>query len=169
MTSRSAALARPVISPMVLGRNGIGRFSRGSNRPSASSSLRSRSMRASSSPTPTARISLTRNENVPRPMKKFGLPSMITWVPSESLHRGIQHQVTGAGHRQRHVGGGSRSMMNAVLVFGRSVELGDLALDPDGAELVDPVLDHHRDGCGPDTGCPRTGPGSSALTWRSRG
>ena len=50
--------ARPVISPMVLGRNGMGRFSRGSNRPSASSSLRSRSMRASSSPTPTARISV---------------------------------------------------------------------------------------------------------------
>ncbi len=42
-------------------------------------------MRASSSPMPTARISLTRNENDPRPMKKFGLPSMTTWVPSVSF------------------------------------------------------------------------------------
>ena len=41
---------------------------------------------------------------------------------------------------------GSRSVMNAVLVFGRSESCGDLTLDPDGAELVDPVLDHHRDG-----------------------
>ncbi|SHW96689.1 Uncharacterised protein [Mycobacteroides abscessus subsp. abscessus] len=64
-TSCSAADARPVMRPMVLGRNGIGRFIRGSNNPSASSSRRSRSMRASSSPMPTARIWLMRNENEP--------------------------------------------------------------------------------------------------------
>ena len=44
VTSCSAALARPVIRPMVDGRNGSGRLSRGSNSPSASSSWRSRSI-----------------------------------------------------------------------------------------------------------------------------
>jgi hypothetical protein len=34
---------------------------------------------------PTARIWLTRNENDPRPTKKFGRPCMITWVPSVSF------------------------------------------------------------------------------------
>jgi hypothetical protein len=64
-TSRSAADARPVINPITLGRKGSGRFSRGSNRPSASSSRRIRSIRASSSPIPTARISLMRKLNDP--------------------------------------------------------------------------------------------------------
>jgi hypothetical protein len=65
ITSRSAWLARPVIKPIVPGRNGTGRLSRGSNSPSASSRRRSRSMRASSSPMPTARISLIRRLNEP--------------------------------------------------------------------------------------------------------
>ena len=67
-TSRSAALALPVIRPTHVGRNGSGRLRRGSNRPSAARACLSRSMRASSSPTPTGRISETWRENAPRPV-----------------------------------------------------------------------------------------------------
>ena len=59
-TSRSAALARPVIRPIRPGRNGSRRLRAGSNRPSAASSFLSCSSRASSSPRPTWRISSAR-------------------------------------------------------------------------------------------------------------
>jgi hypothetical protein len=67
-TSRSAALSRPVITPTTAGANGSGRLRTGSNSPSAASSRRSRSIRASSSPRPTARISVARRLNEPRAM-----------------------------------------------------------------------------------------------------
>ena len=85
VTSCSAAPPRPVISPTRLGRKGNGRLSRGSNRPSASSSLRNRSIRASSSPRPTARIWLSRNEKAPRRGSNCGLPHTTTWVPSDRV------------------------------------------------------------------------------------
>ena len=119
VTSRSAALARPVISPTVAGRNGIGRLSRASNSPSASSSRRSRSMRASSSPIPTARISLSRNENVPRPVKKFGLPQTTTCTPSASLTGALSTRSRGAVTVSDMSAAGSRSTMNTVLMPGR--------------------------------------------------
>ena len=66
-TSRSAALARPVTSPTLPGRNGSGRFRSAANSPSACRIRLSRSSRASSSPTPTGRTSLARRVSVPRP------------------------------------------------------------------------------------------------------
>ena len=66
-TSRSAALARPVTSPTLVGRNGSGRLRSGANRPSAYRIRFSRSSRASSSPTPTGRTSVARSVSVPRP------------------------------------------------------------------------------------------------------
>ena len=65
-TSRSAALSRPVITPTTAGAKGSGRLRTASKRPSAASSCRIRSMRASSSPRPTARISVARREKEPR-------------------------------------------------------------------------------------------------------
>ena len=56
-TSRSAALLGAVTSPTVPGRNGSGRLSSAANSPSAASSWRRRSRRASSSPRPTIRMS----------------------------------------------------------------------------------------------------------------
>ncbi len=41
---------------------------------------------------------------------------------------------------------GSRSTMKAVLESGRTVEFGQLPLDPDGAEPVDPFGDAGRHG-----------------------
>ncbi|SKY12613.1 Uncharacterised protein [Mycobacteroides abscessus subsp. abscessus] len=67
ITSRCAALARPEISPTVRGRNGSDRLRRGSKSPSAARSCLRRSMRRSSWPTPMGRMSVTRNEIVPRP------------------------------------------------------------------------------------------------------
>ena len=78
VTSCSAAPARPVISPIILGRNGSGRLSRGSNRPSASSTFRNISIRASNSPSPTARIALSRSENAPRRGSNCGLAHTTT-------------------------------------------------------------------------------------------
>ena len=65
-TSRSAADARPVISPIRPGRNGSRRLRARSNSPSAASSFFSFSSRASSSPSPTWRISSARRLSVPR-------------------------------------------------------------------------------------------------------
>ena len=65
-TSRSAAEARPVISPIRCGRNGSRRLRSRANSPSAPSSFFSRSSRASSSPSPTWRISSARRLSVPR-------------------------------------------------------------------------------------------------------
>jgi hypothetical protein len=56
----------PVISPTVRGRNGSGRLRSASNSPSAASTPLSRSSRASSSPTPTGRISKACRLRVPR-------------------------------------------------------------------------------------------------------
>ena len=62
----SAAEFCAVTSPTLWGRNGSGRLSSSANRPSAASSCRLRSRRASSSPSPTSRISRTFSESVPR-------------------------------------------------------------------------------------------------------
>ena len=50
--------------------------------------------------------------------------------------------------------------MNAVLRVRPQGQLGDLALDPDGAELVDPLRDPDGDAREPGTGCPATVPGA---------
>ena len=77
---------------------------------------RRRSIRASSSPTPIARISVARNEMVPRPVKKESLPYSTTRAPS----------TTGTGEDWMSIGehvtdsdmsaAGSRSVRNAVRV-----------------------------------------------------
>ena len=66
-----------------------------SNRPSASSRRRKRSMRASSSPRPTARISVARNENEPRATKKPGLARTMTRAPSVSSAPGARRRRDG--------------------------------------------------------------------------
>ena len=113
-TSRSAAEARPVIRPMVPGRNGMGRLRRESNRPSACSSRRSVSMRASSSPMPMARMSVTRNENVPRPVWKFGFPYMTTFTPSARATGALSTSSRGQTTDSDMSATGSRRAMNAT-------------------------------------------------------
>ncbi len=109
-----------MISPMMPGKNGIPRLSRGSNSPSACSSWRSRSMRASSSPTPTARISLTRNANEPRPVWNVGLPQITTCVPSVSFTGALSTRSRGHMIDSDMSAAGSRSTMNTVLASGRT-------------------------------------------------
>ena len=64
--SLTGAEARPQMSPTPRGRNGIGFFRSAENSPSAANDDFSRSSRASSSPSPTCRISRAASENVPR-------------------------------------------------------------------------------------------------------
>ena len=166
-TSRSAALARPVISPMVPGRNGSGRFSRGSNSPSAASSARSRSMRASSSPSPTARISVTRNESAAASREERPFAEHHHAAALGERDGGFGAAARGAGHRQRHVHGRITQHQERGAGSRTDIDLGDLALDPDRAESVDPLCDLGRDG--PDRpgllgGSPDWSRGSE-LTW----
>ncbi len=119
-TSRSAADARPVIRPILLGRNGGLRLRRGSNRPSAPSSLRSRSILASSSPMPTARISSTRRLSVPRPAKNVGFPCTTTRLPSVSGGSMFRTSAIGLVSDIDMSTDGSRSVRNAVDVPGRA-------------------------------------------------
>src|ERR1017187_8503052 len=81
-TSRSAAESRPQIKPISPGRNGSGRLRSAAKRPSAARVRRSRSSRASSSPTPTARISTAERENDPLLALKSGLAQTRTRAPS---------------------------------------------------------------------------------------
>ena len=125
-------------------------------------------MRASSSPTPTARISLTRNENVPRPVKKVGLPQTITWVPSVSFTGALRTRSRGQVMVSDMSAAGSRSTMNTVLESGRILS----SVSWPSTHTV-PSLSIH-----PATrmATARTGQGFSAelgggfaVTWRSRG
>ena len=68
---------------------------------------------------PTARISLSRNENVPRPVKKFGFPQTTTCTPSTSLTGARSTKSRGAVTVSDMSAAGSRSTMNTVLAPGR--------------------------------------------------
>ena len=115
----------------------------GPRRPAA---VRSRSMRASSSPMPTARISSTRRLSVPRPRKNDGLPCTIDPValgaprppPSRTSPTGAVScsDTSAAGiaqHQERGAGAGAGG------------DLRELALHPHRAEPVDPLGDLARD------------------------
>ncbi len=103
-------------------------------------------MRASSSPTPTARISLTRSQNEPRAVWKYGLPQTTTWVPSVSFTGALRTSSRWHVIDSDMSAAGSRNTMNTVLESCRSLDLGQLALDPDRAETVDPLGDAGGDG-----------------------
>ena len=79
-TSRSAALARPQTRPTTVGRNGSAFLRPASNNPSAASSRRRCSSRASSSPTPTGRMSSAASRSEPR----LGLSSGRTWTTTRA-------------------------------------------------------------------------------------
>lgn len=83
-TSRSAAEARPTTSPISCGRNGSGFLRSSANRPSAASDRFNRSSRASSSPMPTGRISVTRRDSCPRGAYHSGLARTTTRAPSDT-------------------------------------------------------------------------------------
>ncbi len=68
---------------------------------------------------PTARISLSRNVSVPRPVKKFGLPQTTTCTPSTSLTGALSTRLRGAVTVSDMSAAGSRSTMNTVLAPGR--------------------------------------------------
>ena len=120
-TSRSAADARPVISPTPVGRNGSGRLRCGAKRPSAASSFFRRSIRASSSPMPTARIWSARRLSVPRPKKNDGLACTTTLAPSRSGGSISRISQFGQVTDIETSADGSRSVRNAVCVFGREL------------------------------------------------
>ena len=96
---------------------------------------------------------------MPRPVKNEGLPQHHHPGALGQLDRGVA-----APARRGQVidsdmsAAGSRSTRNAVPVPGRSVDLGDLALDPDDAEPVDPLGDLRSRPRGPATGSPRIRP-----------
>jgi hypothetical protein len=77
-------------------------------------------MRASSSPMPTARISSTRSESVPRPRKNDGLPCTITRLPSATAGLPRTSPI-GAVSCSDTSAAGSRSTRNAVPVPARAV------------------------------------------------
>ena len=77
-------------------------------------------MRASSSPTPTGRISSTRSESVPRPKKYDGLPWTTTRAPSASGGTVPRTMVVGAVRLIETSAAGSRSTRNAVPDPGRA-------------------------------------------------
>jgi hypothetical protein len=80
-TSRSAADSRPQISPTTRGRKGSGFFRAAANRPSAASTRLSCSSRASSSPSPTGRMSSASSWRLPRLVQKLGLACTTTRAP----------------------------------------------------------------------------------------
>ncbi len=80
-TSRSAAVLRPTINPIRLGRNGRARLRSVSNRPSERSSCFRCSKRARSSPTPMCRICRASSCRVPRLVQKLGLACTTTRDP----------------------------------------------------------------------------------------
>ena len=83
-TSFCASESRPVMRPMRFGRNGRRSFRLGSKRPSAANCFFRRSSRASSSPSPTARMSLARIVSRPVFAQKSALRLATTWLPSVS-------------------------------------------------------------------------------------
>ena len=71
-------------------------------------------MRASSSPTPTARISSTRRLSVPRPRKNENLPCTTTRLPSVSGGSCWRSSADEQVRLSDTSADGSRSTMNAV-------------------------------------------------------
>jgi len=110
-TLTASSIQSPVTSPTSPGRNGSGRLSLGSKRPSASSNRRNRSIRASSSPSPTARISLIRNENDPRRGSNCGRAHTTTWTPSASGTGASRTSAPAQFTRSDMSAAGSRSTM----------------------------------------------------------
>jgi hypothetical protein len=113
-TSRSAALSRPQIRPMVAGRKGSGRLRSGANTPSAASDRRSRSSRASNSPMPTARISIPVRENEPRAVLRSGLAHTTTRAPSAGGGSAASSTARAQITRTETAATGSRSVKKAV-------------------------------------------------------
>jgi len=86
-TSRSAADSRPQIRPITRGRKGGRRLRSAANRPSPASVLRSRSSRASRSPTPTCLMSTAVRANEPRVALKSGFAQTTTRAPGPGARR----------------------------------------------------------------------------------
>ena len=63
------------------------------------------------------------------------------------FHRCVVNQLPRAGDLQRHVGGWVAQRDVGGARVRANVHLGDLTLDPNRAQLVDPTLDHHRFSC----------------------
>ena len=117
-----------------------------SKSPSAASSARRRSMRASSSPIPTARIVSTRRLSVPRPRKNDGLPCTTTRLPSATAGAAVADQPDRGGELQRHVGGGVAQDEERGARARPRGDLRELALHPHGPEPVHPRGDLAGDG-----------------------
>src|SRR5262249_33339655 len=157
---------------MVAGRKGSRRLRSAANRPSAASDRRSRSSRASSSPMPTARISIPVRENEPRAVLSSGLAQTTTRAPSAG--RGapppapppapITPPATPPPRHRRHRSGRGREGGAAP-----PGQLGDLALDPDPSQPPDPLTGQPQHGADGDRrlrgGLQRHGSGGG---WGSR-
>ena len=133
-TSRSAAEARPHTSPTVAGRKGSARLRSAAKTPSAASTRRRCSRRASSSPTPTGRMSSTENESDPRPAQKRGRPCTTTLRPRGKRHVQRIEDVAVAGDLQRQVGVGVPQDQKDRRRPRAAGDLRHLPLDPDRAQ-----------------------------------
>ena len=143
-TSRSAALARPQTRPTVRGRNGSGRLRSSANSPSAASSRRRCSSRASSSPTPD-RPQLVGGEaqrTPPRPQLRTGVDDDPRAV-HQRRRQPVEHlRVHGDLERQVDVRVAQRQV--AGRLAGTARELHHLSLDPDPGCLGDVVRELGR-------------------------